>query len=342
MKKVTIADVARESGFSKGTVSAVINAKSTVKPETRDKVLEVMRRLNFRPKGMARTLKQTELDKTIGVIIKDLSNPFYTSITMGVKDYANSKGYLVFITSSENNHEFEKRFSHLYSTKDIKGAIIAPIIEGNSEIEHLFKLKMLNFPFVLLEDVRGIQANVVSIDNMKAMKSAIKYLIDGGHRKIVHFSGPGTYSHTHERIQAFRYAFSESHLTFNNEMIVTVGSHFDDGYRAAKEYFGKRDKADYPTAISCYNDLQASGVIAALNELKISIPGDVSIIGNDDIYFAQLFPIPLTTISAPMHELGRRAAEILIRNIEASEAQPVENVVLNAELKIRQSTRTLN
>lgn len=342
MKKITIVDVAKRAGVSKGTVSAVINAKNTVKPVTRDHILNVMKDLNFRPKGIARNLKNGDVDKVIGVIIKDLSYPFYTSIAAGVKEYANSKGYSVIITSSENDHECEVKFSHLFSTKDIKGAIIAPTIEGSSEIEHLFKLKMINYPFVLLEDVKGIQSNVVAIDNLKAIKKAVKYLIDLGHTKIIHFAGPLKSSHTQERIEGFRHAFSESSLIFQKNMIVPIGSKYEESYSNTIEYFKKLKKKDYPTAIVCFNDQQALSVMMAFKELKIKIPEDISIIGNDDVSYAIIYPTPLTTIKAPLHEIGIKAAEILIQNIEASQIIPIEKVVFSTELVIRESTRPCN
>ncbi len=341
MKKITIVDVAKRAGVSKGTVSAVINAKNTVRPGTRDHILEVMKELNFRPKGVARNLKNGNPDKSIGVIIKDLNYPFYTSIATGVRDYANSKGYSVIITSSENDHECEKRFSHLFSTKDIKGAIIAPIVEGTSEIEHLFKLKMINYPFVLLEDVKGIQANVVAINNLKAIKQAVKYLIDSGHKKIVHFAGPPQSSHTQERIEGFRHAFSESTLVFHKSMIVSIGSVYDESFHNTIEYFKNKNRDDFPTAIVCFNDQQALAVINALKELNIKVPDDISLIGNDDIYYAKIYPVPITTIRAPQLEIGRKAAEILIRNIESSKILPVEKVVLETELIVRESSRVL-
>ncbi|AFN76065.1 transcriptional regulator, LacI family [Melioribacter roseus P3M-2] len=342
MKKITIVDVARKAGVSKGTVSAVINAKNTVKPETRDHILQIMKELNYRPKGVARNMKNGNQDKAIGIIIKDLNYPFYTAIASGVKEYANSKGYSVVVTSSENDHESEIRFSHMFSSKDIKGAIIAPIVEGSSEIEHLFKLKMINYPFVLLEDVKGIQANVVAIDNQNAIKKAVKYLIDCGHTKIVHFAGPPQSSHTQERIEGFKQAFSESPLIFRDDMIVSIGSQFEESFGKTIEYFKNRKKEEYPTAIVCFNDQQALGVIMALKELRIKVPDDISIVGNDDIYYARIYPIPLTTIRAPQHEIGRKAAEILIRNIESNVLLPPEKVVLETELIIRESTRVLN
>ena len=342
MKRITIEDVARRAGVSKGTVSAVINAKSTVKPGTRDHILEVMKELNFRPRGVARNLKNGSQDKSIAVIIKDLNYPFYTAIATGAKDYASTKGYSVIITSSDDNHEREKKLSHLFSTKDIKGTIIAPVVEGTAEIEHLFKLKMINYPFVLLEDVKGIQANVVAIDNLRAIKKAVKYLIQGGHTKIVHFAGPPQSSHTQERIEGFRDAFSESTLAFNQEMIVSIGSHYEESYTRTLEYFRKKDKSEYPTAVVCFNDHQALAVMTALKDLHIAVPGDISIIGNDDIYYAQIYPIPLTTIRAPQDEIGKTAAEILIRNIESSTLLPIERVVLDTEFVVRESSRVLS
>ena len=341
MKRITIEDVAKRSGVSKGTISAVINAKNTVKPTTRDHILAIMKELNFRPKGVARNLKNGAQDKSIGVIIKDLNYPFYTSIASGVREYANSKGYSVLVTSSDDDHECEKKFSHLFSTKDIKGTIIAPIVEGEAEIEHLFKLKMINYPFVLLEDVKGIQANVVAIDNLKAIKKAVKYLMESGHTRIVHFAGPPQSSHTQERIEGFRHAFSESTLMFHRDMIVSVGSHYEEALVKSKEYFKNRRKEDYPTAIVCFNDHQALAVMTALKDLKIRVPDDISIVGNDDIYYAKIYPVPLTTIRAPQHEIGMRAAEILIRNIESSTLLPVERVVLETEFVIRDSTKVL-
>jgi LacI family transcriptional regulator len=341
MKKITIEDVAKKAGVSKGTVSAVINAKSTVKPGTRDHILEVMKELNFRPKGVARNLKSGSQDKSIGIIIKDLNYPFYTSIATGMKEYANTKGYSVFVTSSENNHESEKKFSHIFSAKDIKGVIIAPIVEGASEIEHLFKLKMINYPFVLLEDVKGIQANVVAIDNIRAIKKAVKYLIANGHSKIIHFAGPLGSSHTQERIEGFRHAFSESTLAFKKEMIVPIGSVYEESFKKTLDYFANKKKEEYPTAIVCFNDQQALAVMTALKQLTIRVPDDISIVGNDDIYYAKIYPVPLTTIRAPQHEIGQKAAEILIRNIESSTLLPLERVVFDTEFIVRESTKIL-
>jgi LacI family transcriptional regulator len=341
MKKVTIDDVAKRANVSKGTVYAVLNGKNTVKPATREHILGVIKELNFRPRGMAGSSKRAFQEKSIGIIIKDLNYPFYTSIAAGVKEYANGKGYSVIITSSEDNHEREKSLTQLFSSKDIKGTIIAPVIEGTAEIEHLFKLKMVNYPFVLLENVKGIQANVVAIDNLIAIKKAVTYLIENGHTRIVHFSGPPNSSHTQERIEGFRHAFSESPLVFSKRMIVPVGSHYDDSYSHTIEYFRNRNPNKYPTAIVCFNDQQALAVINALKDLGLRVPDDISVIGNDDIFYAKIYPVPLTTIRAPHREIGMKAAEILIKNIESPVSLPIEQVVLETEFIIRESSKSL-
>ncbi|HQU74157.1 MAG TPA: LacI family DNA-binding transcriptional regulator [Calditrichia bacterium] len=343
MKKVTIQDVAEKAGVSKGTVSAVINGKNSVKAVTRDHVLEVIKEMEFRPKGVARNLKYVNQGKTIGIILKDINYPFYNTIAKGAMAYAESKGYSLIVTSSEDSHESEKRLSHLFSTKDIGGAIIAPIVEGEAEIEHLFKLKMLNYPFVLLEDVKGIQANVVAIDNLNAVKEAVKYLIDHGHSRILHFAGPAHSSHTHERIDGFRHAFSESPLVFDEKAVIPIGtSDHEEVIKKTTEFFASLRKEDYPTAIVCFNDQQALGVITALTELDLRVPEDISVVGNDDINYSRLFPVPLTTIHAPQFEIGEKAAEILIRHIESQVQLPVEKVILGTEFIVRESTRVLS
>lgn len=340
MKKATIDDVARRAGVSKATVSAVLNHKNVVRSDTRRSILKAIKELHYRPHPSARSLKRTATDRgSIVLLIRELDNPFYTTIVLGVMQYASEKGYGVVVTSSEGSHALEEQITHSFSHREIKGAVIVPILEGTAEIEHLFRLKMINFPFVLLENVKGIQANVVSIDNSKAMHEAMKYLICSGHSKIVHFAGPNHSSHTYERIEGFKQAYMESSIAFRNDMIIPTGAHLESGYKTCLEYFQNRSRDEYPTAIVCYNDLVALGVMSALDDMNINVPDTVSVVGNDDIPFSEHVAVKLTTIRVPMLNMGRKAAEILIKNIESPTPLPVENVVLDAELIVRESTK---
>lgn len=342
MKRPTINDVAEKAGVSKATVSAVINDRDTVKPATRDHVLAIIKELNFQPKGQARGLKGRTSDRSIGLLVRELDNPFYTSVAAGVKKYANARDYSLFIASSERDHQNEEILTRQFAAKEVKGAIIAPVIDGNTEIDHLFRLKNLNYPLVMLEEVSGIRTNVVSIDNLKAVTDAVKYLISCGHSRIVHFSGPKFASHSHERIEGFRNAFSESRLVYHDDLIVSCGSHFNDGYRAGLEYFKNTSAHPFPLAVVCFNDVVALGLISALKELSIRVPEQVSVVGNDDIEFARHWSPALTTISTPLVALGEKAAEILIRNIESKTASALETHTLKAELVIRETVLDLN
>ena len=338
MKKVTIADVARAAGVSIGTVSAVINGKDTVKSGTRERVLTVIKEMNFRPEGKAQNLKNQGGEKCIAVVIKELDNPFYIDVAEGVKEYASPKGYLTLITSSENIHAQEERITAFLATRDISGAIIAPALDGKSEIEHLFNLKRINFPFVLLEEVSGINANVVRIDNFRVTQEVVSYLTNADYHHIIHFAGPPTAPHSFERIEGIRRAFSESHLVYSESLIVPVGDSVNQGYQKGLEYFSDTGNQRFPMAVISFNDQVALGLLSALQELNIEVPEQVAIIGNDNIEVARHSRVPLTTISPPKKLMGSRAAEILIRNIEATVAFPVENIVLDAEMIIRDST----
>ena len=343
MVKVTIADVAKKAGCSMGTVSAVINGRLSVRPSTRQSVLNAIKELNFRPASSAKNLKSRESgQKSIGLVIRELDNPFYTDIALGVKECADANGYTLLISSSEGCHEHEECIVDMLSRKGISGAIIAPVLDGNSEIEHLFRLKMVNFPFVLLEEVKGIQANVVCIDNISATKQIVKYLADSGYDRIIHFSGPTHASHTYERIDGFRRGFSESRLVFDDSLVVPVGAHFQDGLTKGLEYFQESGHRQYPLAVVCYNDLVAWGLLSALSQLKIDVPDQVAIVGNDDIEIAKHCARPLTTISTPRKELGKKAAEILINTVESKNNREVSKTLLATKMVVRESTKILN
>ncbi len=343
MARVTITDVAEKAGVSAATVSNVINNRPGVSQSTRELVLQTIREVNYRPSGTARNLKRKSGKPCIGVVVKELDNPYYTDVASGIREYADSRGYTVFLTSSGGDYHREKTAINEFTVKDIDGIVIAPsLTDPEAEISHLFHLQELNFPFVLLEKIQGIRASVVDIDHIAATKSAVKYLIDAGHTQIVHFAGPDYTTHTNERIAGVRTAYSESHLVFNEEQtIVSAGAHLEDGYQTAMGYFQDRSPAEYPTAIVCFNDLIALGAVAALNDLGISVPAQVSIMGDDDIKFARRCPIPLSTIHTPRHELGQTAAEILIESIESPQTPKMRTVMLESRLVIRQSTRVL-
>jgi Transcriptional regulators len=336
-KRPTISDVARHTGVSKATVSAVLNDNGVVNTDTRDRILSAIELLNYRP-TQRRGQRQRQRYKTIALLIKEFDNPYYAEVTAGVRAYADAQQYSLFVITSEGSYVSERRAVELLHDKDIDGLIAAPVLNEHADLSHFFELKRRNFPFVFLEEVRGVPASLVDVENVSASQQAVEYLFSLGHRRVAHFSGPSYSAHSDDRGNGVRRAYSTTHLMFSEEDVVQAGAHLADGYRAGLEMFGTRSPADRPTAVTCYNDLVAMGLVKALLELGLRCPEDVSVIGYDDIAFCENFTVPLTSVRVPKYEMGQLAAQMLIRHVESKQAVPVQKVSLDASLVVRAST----
>jgi LacI family transcriptional regulator len=336
-KRATITDVASHAGVSKATVSAVLNETGSVKDATRDRVRAAIELLNYRPtqaSGRAAARK----GKCIALVIKEHDNPYYAQVIDGVRAVTGDAGYTLLVVSSEGRHETERRAVELLRDKDVDGLIVTPVIDEHADFSHFFELKRRNCPFVLLEEIRGVPASLVDLDNVQASREAVEYLIGLGHTRIVHFAGPAYSTHTQERIDGVRLAFSRSHLAFTDDGIIPAGAHLADGYRAGLAYFGEQHAARPATAVTCYNDLVAVGLCRALAELGLRVPEDVSVVGYDDIPLCEYLAVPLTTVRVPKVEMGETAARMLTRHIESKQAIPPQRVYLDGALVVRRTT----
>lgn len=340
MGRPTIDDVAERAGVSKSTVSAVMNDSRPVSDGTREKVQEAVRELNYRPRAAARNRRPA--GRSIGVVVKERSNPFFAEVAEGVSERATEAGYTVYTASSEGDYATETDIIKDLRQRDTDGLIIYPVINGQTDLSNLIELRQARVPFVLMEHIMGVKAHTVDVSILSAAKTAVRHLIDGGHRRIVHFSGPSYSRHSDERIDGMRHAFSESELAFSNEMVVSAGARIEDGYRAGVEYFEAVPDEKRPTAVTCFNDLVALGVLRALRECGLSVPDDVSLVGCDGIDLVDYLPVPLTTIRSPIREMGARAASILIDHIEAGEQPEPQTVRFDPEFVVRESTRPLH
>lgn len=333
----TINDVAREAGVSKASVSAVLNGKPGVSDATRDRVLAVMERLHYRPSGAAAG-RVSRRRRSLGLVIKEIDNPYYTEVATGALAEGRQHGYTVLVASSEGSYQAEREAVELMCEQGVDGLIITPVVDEHADISHLFDLRRRNFPFVLLEEIRGVPASLVDIENVEASRRAVEHLIDLGHTRIVHLAGPEYSTHSRERIEGVYRAFSRSPQVFPEDAIVRAGAHLEDGYRAGLECFRGRRAGERPTAATCYNDLVALGLLRALAELSLRVPEDVSVVGFDDLQILGYLPVPLTSVHVPKQEMGRRATEMLVRHIDAREALPPTREYLSGELVLRHST----
>jgi len=337
--RTTIRDVAEWAGVSNATVSNVINEKGKVSESTRKDVLEAIEALNYRPNASAQRKLQSRGPKSIGLVIKEIHNPYFADVIVGAQRKANEEGYAIVLSSSEGKHDTEGRIVDLLVEKDVDGMIINPLLDRAADLSHLFNLKRRNIPFVLLEEVHGLKANLVDVDNVKSAREITSYLFDLGHENIVHFAGPEYSMHSDERIEGFRQAFFDTQHVYSGDYVVRAGgAHMHDGYRTGLEYFKERSPSERPTAVACYNDLVAIGLLRALRELEIDVPGEVSVTGFDNIETCNYAPVPLTSMGVPTTEMGRTATEMLIRQIEASDQEEPEVVNLEAEMTVRDST----
>ncbi|MEM7787989.1 MAG: LacI family DNA-binding transcriptional regulator [Bacteroidota bacterium] len=337
----TVRDVADAAGVSGGTVSAVINARGTVRDVTRRRVMDAIGLLNYelpRSPGVG----GSQRTKSVGLIVKEAANPFYAEILLGARDLVTEAGYVLCEGTSEGAYHDEGRLLEAFRHQGIAGAIVAPVVEEAGDLSHLFLVQRRGYPLVLLGEVRGLPVPSVTVDNVKASKAAAEYLLSGGHERILHVSGPAYSQHSQDRMAGVREAFSESPLRFNDSMIVEGGARLEDGYRVVREVFSARDERERPTAITCFNDLVAIGALRALGELGLSVPEDVSVVGYDDIHMAAYLPTPLTTVRVPSREMGRLSADLLLRQLRGRAPEVPERTVLDADLIVRATSRPLS
>lgn len=338
MSRPTIQDVADRAQVSKATVSAVLNNKDTVRESTRQRVLSSIQELNYRPSAGARRRKGASGPRSVGFLLREIANPYYAEIIAGAEDFLRERGYVMLVAASEGELSAEERIINLFTLKDVDGLLLTPMLNQETDLAHIFDLRRRNVSFVLLEEVHGIQANLVDVDNVAGAKQAVRHLIELGHTRIVHFAGPEYSLHSDERVDGVRAAYSESRLVFSSDVVIRAGDSLADGYRTGMEYFGGRAAADRPTAVTCYNDLVALGLCRALGELDIRVPHDVSVIGYDDLQLLDYVFPHLTSVRVPKRDVGRIAAEILHREMERRSSRQPQKVYLQAELVVRGST----
>jgi LacI family transcriptional regulator, galactose operon repressor len=338
----TIRDVAEKAGVSAGTVSAVVNQRPNVRESTRGRVLAAIEELGYRPSRPARQLRISGSGGievlTIGLLIKEIRNPFYADIVEGASKAAAQQGAEVFTASSEGSLDREREIIRHFLASGVDALIVAPVLNPDTDLGHLYELKREGIPLVLLEQIPWLKADVVSLDNRQMAKKATQHLIQSGHQRIVHFAGPAYTAHTQDRVEGFREAFSESQLSFSQELIVPVGATLKEGYEAGLRFFGSQGRKPRPTGVSCFNDLLAVGVLRALSELGIQVPDEVAVVGFDGDPMVEYLSVPLTTVAGKNQDMGRLAVERIMTLATTDGPHESERITVPAELVTRKSS----
>ncbi len=331
---VTIRDVAKAAGVSTATVSRALNETALVTEETRRKVLEAIERLGYRPNAVARGLT-TRKTKTIGLVVSDIMNPFYPEVARGVEDVLSTYGYNVILCNTDRNAERESAYINLLIEKRVEGIVFASLPADKAL---LIDLDRNGVPWVSAgHAIDDLDHDCVVVDNVLGACQATQHLIRVGHKRIGHITGPLHESVTAERLEGYRRAMANQGLDPDDPPAVEADYKQAGGYAAALRLLASTPPV---TALFVGNDLMAIGALEAAHDRGLNVPGDLAIVGVDDIPIASLHTIQLTTVAQPKTEIGAVATRMLLDRIERvspETARTGAKVVLAPRLIVRRT-----
>jgi LacI family transcriptional regulator len=330
--KVTMQQVARRANVSVGTVSNVLNRPEVVAPETRDRVLRVIDELGFVRNESARALR-TGTGRIIGLVILDLSNPFFTDLARGVEERANEAGYSVIVCNSDEDAAKESAYMRVLEERRVQGMLIVPTTPGTPGVEQLRTrgTAVVRVTHHTTEDECGVGA-----DDLLGGELAMGHLLALGHERVSYITSASHVFPTDERREGALAALRKDGKSADVLHDVNV-EHLNvaHGRDAAERILGARPR---PTAVICANDLVALGVLQVMIRHGVRVPDDMAIVGFDDIEFASAAAIPLTSVRLPRRLMGRIATDLLLAEASGDPDHVHRRVVLQPELVVRQST----
>jgi LacI family transcriptional regulator len=330
---VTIYDVAREANVSMATVSRVVNGNPNVKPATRKKVLEVIERLGYRPNAVARGLASKKTT-TVGVIIPDISNPFFAELARGIEDIATMYKYNIILSNSDQNMDKELHLLNTMLGKQVDGIVF---MGGNISEEHVAEFKRSPAPIVLagsLEDSEQVPS--VNIDYEQATFDAVNTFIEKGHKKIAMVIGPFHEPINKEKkLVGYKKALETAGIPVDEALIVEGDYTYDSGIEAFDKLIELPEK---PTAIYVGSDEMAVGVVHGAQDKGYSVPDDFEVISSDNTRISLMVRPQLTTVIQPLYDIGAVAMRLLTKFMNKEKVSE-HTVVLPHRIELRSSTK---
>ncbi|MHA1600818.1 MAG: LacI family DNA-binding transcriptional regulator [Alphaproteobacteria bacterium] len=329
--KVTIREVARRARVSTATVSRALNQPEKVRAKTRERVLRVVRETHFVFDGIAASMISGR-SRTIGLIIPTIMNSIYAASTQAIQRTAQAAGYTVLLGISEFSPQQEADLAQRLLERRADGLILTG---GNHDQSLIEKMQANGVPFLITwKLMHGKNWPSVSFDNYKAAQAAVDFLVSLGHRRLGLVCGRTDINdRALDRRRAFEDCLKRHGLAVDPALIYERDFEMEEGVSAMSAML---DTPEPPTAVFCANDVQAIGALSLCREKGLSVPGDISIIGFDDLPATSYTRPKLTTVRVPAHDMGRRAAEIMIASIERG--IPLQSVELKTELIARETT----
>ena len=330
----SVKDVAAMAGVSLGTVSNVLNRPDRVRIATRTRVEDAMQQLGFVRNESARQLRVGR-SSTVAYVMLDATNPFFTDVARGMEGVAESAGLSLFLCNSDQRAERERTYLTRLEQQRVQGVVITP---SDADSPLLVDLPRRGTPVVIVNRARMADTHcTVAVDDELGGRLAVEHLVALGHERLAFVGGPAHLGHVRDRLRGACSAWAEAGLDQDLLTVVdTDGLTVAEGSEAGRR-IAELSSRSRPTAVFCANDLVALGLLQRCLGQGLRVPEDLAVVGYDDIDFAAAAAVPLTSVRQPRHELGRRAAELLLHET-SHPGHEHEQVLFTPELVVRAST----
>jgi LacI family transcriptional regulator len=334
-KKVTIKDIARMANVSHTTVSRALNDKSRIRNETKEKILSIVRELNYHPDFIARSLVMRRT-RTLGLVITTIANPFYTELALGIEATARSLGYNIILSFTHSDLSIERESIDMLRSKGVDGILFS---SAHMDDPNIVKLAEEEFPIVLVNrrtfhPAVKEKVDYVGVDNISGGYLAVEHLIKLGHREIGVIGGSSESSVGFERLEGGKKALEAYGLDPMPHYFLGGDFLKESGYQGGIQFL-RMDQP--PTAVFATNDYMALGVYQAFAEKGVKVPEDIAIIGFNDIEFTAMKGVELTTIGQKKYEMGAIAVKTLVEKIEGKKTESPKEIFLEPELVVRKT-----
>lgn len=337
MNRITIKDVAKLAGVSQTTVSHVLNKTRVVSESTRQRVLQAIQELDYRPSSIARSLvyKRT---RTVGLLISDVGNPFYPDVIRGVEEIALANDYSIFLCNTNYDPDRAMKLIQTIIDKFVDGVLFMSSSMSIEMVEEVARNQIqavvLDWQAMNLEEL----ASTITINFDSGISQAVRHLVENGHRNIAHCAGPLNLWTAQVRKNAFLKALTDNGLDASSALILEGDLRIEGGRLALEKLLKSTPR---PTAVFAANDLMALGMIWAARNHGMNLPQELSVIGLDDIDLASKVTPPLSTVAMPRNEIGKIAMRTLLEQIQEGEAAQKHKIVIDTAFVLRQSTARL-
>jgi len=327
----TMKEIAKMAGVSQSTVSRVINNNPNVNPEIKRKVLEYIRKYNYQPNRMARSLVKNK-SFLIGIVLPELTNPYFPEILESLEEEANNYHYNIVLSITYGSLQREKEQIEMLLSRRVDGLIINPT--DLSHVEHITKIKSILPTVICAQDLDGF--DYVTVDHYLAGKIVAKYLINKGHINIGYIGYLKD-----KKLKGFYEEIIANNLNFNEDNYLVAPEEISDFTKSNEKKLLTKIIDNNITAVYTINDIIATKVINILIKNKMKVPDDVAVVGFDNTIICNLTNPPLTSIAQPTREIGRKSVDILIKKIEKTNSYTeynLDQIFLPPRLVIRKST----